>query len=174
MTGRARIFHNIRHTGNHQNSDLNSKMTTIQLPSSMLIQNACPSNRITVAPQIACGPTRLCFSLARRSRPSLKQHVSVTLPLRCSPMHPLSSQSVNKSSRNKPSKALEQQRTFVEQSPQSHGSAASSHAATSHCIIVHLCILSMDAFICLIPSALLAIPRNTERPKKALWFELFS
>ena len=113
MTGRARIFHNIRHTGNHQNSDLNSKMTTIQLPSSMLIQNACPSNRITVAPQIACGPTRLCFSLARRSRPSLKQHVSVTLPLRCSPMHPLSSQSVNKSSRNKPSKALEQQRTLL-------------------------------------------------------------
>ena len=121
MTGRARIFHNIRHTGNHQNSDLNSKMTTIQLPSSMLIQNACPSNRITVAPQIACGPTRLCFSLARRSRPSLKQHVSVTLPLRCSPMHPLSSRSVNKSSRNKP-QGIGTTENFVEQSPQSHGS----------------------------------------------------
>ena len=67
MTGRARIFHNIRHTGNHQNSDLNSKMTTIQLPSSMLIQNACPSNRITVAPQIACGPNfqTACASVLR-------------------------------------------------------------------------------------------------------------
>ena len=67
MTGRARIFHNIRHTGSHQNSDLNSKMTTIQLPSSMLIQNACPSNRITVAPQIACGPNfqTACASVLR-------------------------------------------------------------------------------------------------------------